>query len=184
MDVSIQERIFSFRSEYDISTPNAKYYARKLLFSFNDKLQIQAEDGRVLARIQGYFSPLRSRHDFILSDGRIFRFRCERIWKRVFLCEGTGEIYRLYEHNNYRYSIFHGDNQIAAFVKNRIVFGKGNRYEIRMDSDADLMVVLCLVLTINTSENENNNSDMQNFVTIEFSIGPQARKFDESWEPR
>ena len=53
-----------------------------------------------------------------------------------------------------------------------------------MDSDADLMVVLCLVLTINTSENENNNSDMQNFVTIEFSIGPQARKFDESWEPR
>lgn len=116
------------------------------------------------------------------SDDRTYRFRCEQIWKQIFTCEGNGESYRLYEHRNYKYSIFRGDNQIAAFVKNCIVFGKGNRYEIRMDSGADLIVVLCLVLTINTSENDDANT--QNSITFEFSIGPQARKFDETWKPR
>ncbi len=41
MDISIQERKFSFRSEYDIVAPNATYTATKSFFSFNDKLQLK-----------------------------------------------------------------------------------------------------------------------------------------------
>jgi hypothetical protein len=67
MDISIQERKFSFRSEYDIVAPNATYTATKSFFSFNDKLQLKTEDGHLLARINGYFSPLRSRHDSITT---------------------------------------------------------------------------------------------------------------------
>jgi len=181
MDVTIQERVFSFTSEYDISGPGLAYYARKAYFSFNDRLQIQAEDGRVLAKIRGYFSPFRRRHDFLLSDGGIYRFWCEKIWKGVFVCAGNEESYRLYQHKGLSYSIFQSDRQIAAFVKNRVVFGKGNKYDLRVDSDANLAVVLCMVLTVNTAENDDKDAT----VTIDFgNLGPEDKHFDPSWEPR
>ena len=180
MNISIRERKFSFTSEYDISAPGCNYYARKSILSFNDKLQLRTEGGRELARIKGFFSPLRSRHEFNLSDGRTYRFRCEELWKRVFVCEGGEERFRLYEHRGLKYSIFRNDRQIAAFVKNRVVIGTGNRYEIRMDADADLVIVLCLVLTINCSESDAKDSS----ITVDFgNIGPEGRRFDESWEP-
>jgi hypothetical protein len=80
-----------------------------------------------------------------------------------------------------KYSIFHQDRQIAAFTKNRLVVGKGNQYEIRMDADASAILVLCLVLTVNSAEYD----DDDNTVTINLgNIGPEARPFDRSWEPR
>jgi len=181
VNVTIQERRFSFTSEYEISALSRTYYASRSLFSFKDKLQLRSEDGRVLARIRSYFAPFRRRHDFHLRDGRILRFQCEKIWKQVFICEGKEELYRLYEHKGLKYSIFQKDRQIAAFVKNRVVTGKGNQYALRMDSDADLAVVLCMVLAISSSEND----DHQATATIDLgNIGPEDRPFDESWEPR
>jgi uncharacterized protein YxjI len=183
VDISIQERKFSFTSEYDISAPGTSYYAKKAYFSFNDRLQLQSSEGRILAKIRGYFSPFRNKHDFnIVEDGRSYRFWCEKIWKQTYVCEGNGEPFHLYEHKGLKYSIFQNDRQIAAFVKNRIVFGNGNKYEIRMDSDADLIVVLCMVLAINSSEEDNNNGTS---VTIDLgNVGPEDRPFDASWEPR
>ena len=181
MDVFVKELNFTFASEYEISTPILSYSARKAIFSFNDKIQLISQNGKVEARIRGHFSPLRQRHDFILSDGRIFAYRCEKLWKGVFSCTGQGMTFRLLQHRGLKFSIFQNDSQIAAFTKNRIVFGKGNEYSIRMNSDADLIVVLCLVLTINSTEDDDNDAT----VTIDFgNIGPEERKFDEDWEPR
>ncbi len=180
MNVTIQERKFSFRSEYDISAPGSNWYARKIMFSFGKKLQLQTEDGKVLALLRSRFSLLRAKFDFELSDGRIYHFRCEKIWKGVFVCEGAGQRFRLYEHKGLRYSIFQDDQQIAAFTKNRLVIGKGNEYDVQMNQDADLVIVVCIVLTINTSEDDDDRSS----VTFDFgNIGPEERPFDESWEP-
>ncbi|HYA95590.1 MAG TPA: hypothetical protein VEC95_04890 [Terriglobales bacterium] len=121
------------------------------------------------------------KHDFELSDGRVYRFRCEKFWRGVFLCEGHQERFRLYQHKGLRYSIFQDERQIAAFIKNRVKIGKGNRYDIEVDTDADLVVVLCLVLTVNTAENDDNRAT----ITVDFgNIGPEDRPFDESWQPR
>jgi uncharacterized protein YxjI len=181
MDIAIDERKLSFASEYDISAPDATYYARKAILSFNDSLTLKTTDGNVLAQIEGHFSPLRSKHDFELSDGRTYEFHCEELWKRVFICVGNQETYHLYEHKGLNYSIFKGDQQVAAFTKNRVVLGKGNHYDIRMNADGDLILVLCMVLTINTAEHDDDDSS----VTIDFgNIGPEGRAFDETWEPR
>jgi hypothetical protein len=103
------------------------------------------------------------------------------LWKRVFVCEGNQECFRLYEHKGLKYSIFKNDRQIAAFVKNRIVIGRGNKYEIRVDADADLILVLCLALTVNSAENDDKDAS----VTFDFgNIGPEDRPFDASWKPR
>jgi len=100
---------------------------------------------------------------------------------RVFLyAKARGETFRLYQHKGRRWSIFQNDLQIAAFTKNSITIGKGNEYDLRMNSNADVLVVICLTLTLNTSENDDDNAT----VTIDLgNIGPEDRPFDESWEP-
>jgi uncharacterized protein YxjI len=181
MDVTVDERKLSFGSEYDIAAPDTTYFARKAVFSLTDDITLKNATGQEEAHIQGHFSPLRSRHDFSLSDGRAYNFYCEELWKSIFVCEGNQETYHLYQHKGLKYSIFKDDEQIAAFIKNRIVLGKGNHYDIQMNVDADLILVLCMVVTINTAEHDDDDST----VTIDFgNFGPEGRPFDESWVPR
>jgi uncharacterized protein YxjI len=181
MDVSVQERMVSFSSEYDIITPAVNYYARKAILAVNDRIEVTKEDGAVAAHIQGHFSPLRSKHDFTFADGRVFAFECEKMWTQVYKCEGAGETYTLYVHRGLKFSIFKDDRQIAAFTKNLVVLGSGNCYEIRMDSDVDALLIVCMVITLNSAEFDEDKET----VSVDFgNIGPQGRKFDDSWEPR
>jgi uncharacterized protein YxjI len=180
VEIAIQERSFSFRSEYEISTPACYYSAQKSIFSFPAKIKLQSSDERILANIQARFSFFRERYDFTLSDGRVFHFWCEKRWKRVFDCKGANVSYRLYGHKGLKYSIFQDDRQIAAFAKNRVVIGKGNQYEISLNDDADVIVIICMVLAINSSEDDDDNST----ITIDVgSVGPEEKPFDERWQP-
>ena len=134
-----------------------------------------------MASIRGHFSPIRKRHTFALTDGRSFKFCCEKVWKQVYLCEGQGESYRLYAHRGLKYSIFRDERQIAAITQNRLVIGRGNEYRIRMDSDADVVLLLCMMLTYNTGEEQDDDSAS---VTFDMGrIGPQGRAWDPNWKP-
>lgn len=180
MKVTIEQRKFTLRSEYDIFAPGCSYYAQKRLFSFHDKIQLLTRDGRLLVRLSQRWSLFRTRYDFEFSNGEVYRFRCEKFWRGVFLCEGQAQSFRLYQHKRLNYSIFQGDHQIAAFSKNSLKIGKGDRYDIRMNGDANVPLVICLALTVDNSENEDNGAS----VTYDFgNIGPEDRPFDESWEP-
>lgn len=182
MEFTIVENKFSFTAEYGFVAGGSAYTARKAFFSFNDHLEIADNTGHVVATVQGSFSPLRSKHDFTLADGRTYHFECAQIWKRVFICAGAGESYTIYEHKGLRCSIFRDERQVAAFSKNRFVLGKGNEYEIRMDADADALLIACMVLSISLAE---DNGDDRSTATIDLgNLGPEARPFDESWEPR
>lgn len=180
MQVTIEQRKSSFTSEYDIQSPSGNFYARRKFFSLWGRIFLNSENGETLAQIDGTLSPVRSKHRFRFSDGRVYTFQCEKVWKRVFTCSGNGQTLVLYEHRGLKYSIFQNDQQIAAILKNRFVWGSGNRYDIRLNSEADLPLVLCMILTINSIENYTGNSG----ATIDLgNIGPQARPYDESWEP-
>jgi uncharacterized protein YxjI len=180
VNITIQQRRFTLRSEYDISALGCRYYARKKLFSFNDRVQLLAEDGRVLARLKKRWTLFRPSYDFEFSDGRCYRFRCEKLWKGVFLCEGNGEPFRLYRHKRRNYSIFQNERQIAAFTKNFVKIGKGDRYDIRVNRDADALMVICLALTVDTENSEDDGAA----ITFDLgNIGPEDRPIDASWEP-
>jgi hypothetical protein len=50
-----------------------------------------------------------------------------------------------------------------------------------MDADANVTLIVCMVLALNTSKRH----DDREIVNIRFGwIGPEARPFDESWEPK
>ena len=139
------------------------------------------EDRQTVANSIVFFS-IRPSYDFQFSNGRKDgHFWCEKLWKRVFACEGNEEEFRLYEHKKgLNYSTFQNNHQIAAFTKNRFVIGKGNRYDVRVERKANIEVVICMVLTVNTSENDNDHTT----VTIDVgNIGPEGKPFDSSWEP-
>jgi uncharacterized protein YxjI len=180
VNVTIKEHKFSLRSEYDISAPSVAYSAQKAYFSLLDKLEIQTGDGRVVASLKSHLTVFATDYDFLLADGRTYKFTSEKIWKGVYLCEGSGENYHLYQHKGLLYSIFKGDSQIAAISRNSFVIGSGNEYDIAMNSDADVVVISCMILALNTHESDDNNDAF----TFDFgSIGPEDRKFYESWGP-
>jgi uncharacterized protein YxjI len=81
MYIAIQPNISSPPSQYEIETPGGICSSRKKFFSWNDKLQITAPHGAIVARVTGKFSCFRSRYSFELSDGSVYRSWREKIWK-------------------------------------------------------------------------------------------------------
>jgi uncharacterized protein YxjI len=184
VDVTIQERHFSLRSEYDITAPEdpkITYFAQKALLSLLAKLELRTLSGEIVATIHGNFSILAD-YDIDLADGRHFHYGCEKFFKDVYSCVGDATTYHLFEHRGVRYSIFQDNTQVAAITRNRMVIGAGHEYDIRMNRDADVLVIVCMILALNTnaSDDDNNNST----ITYDFGkIGPEDRAFDENWQP-
>jgi uncharacterized protein YxjI len=183
MNLTIQQRTFTFSATYNIQTPSASYVAHKAFFSFNDSVTITSSNDTVLARIEGHLSLFKMPYDFQLSDGRAYHFRCTDMNKRVFLCEGKNESYTLYQHKGLRFSIFAGNRQIAAITKTLYTIGSANRYEIAMDSDANQLVVLCMILTISVNYDAKSGSN-PSLKMDPASMGPEERSIDPNWKPR
>jgi uncharacterized protein YxjI len=97
VDVTIQERKFSFFTEYDITTPDTTLYAKKQAIALLHKLELQKSGGQALARVQAEFSLLRNKYDFDLLDGRVFHFQCDKLWTSVYICTYGADVYTLYE---------------------------------------------------------------------------------------
>ncbi len=181
MYATIKEHKFSLRSEYDITSPSVTYVAVKALISLLAKLEIRTPNEKVVATIHGNFSLFYANYDFALSDGRNFHYECEKLWKGTYSCIGASASYHLFRHKGVRFSIFEDNAQIAAITRNKLIVGSGHEFEILMNADADLLVLSCMILALNTSDDDGSE---QNTFTYDFgNIGPEDRKFDESWQP-
>lgn len=180
MDISIQEKKFSFGVEYAIETPTSTLSATKKIFTLYPHVTLQAADDSVLATIKGE-SLIRTKFNIEMRDGRNYTYHCEKIWKSVDICEGPGGPYRLYAHKGVRYSIFQQDMQIAAFSQERLFIGNGREFDLRLNSNADIPLVIAMVLCSNT---EDGNDESEATITYDFGhLGPEDRKFDEAWRP-
>jgi len=180
LDVSIQENTFSFGVGYVIETPKATVQAQKKIFSLLPHIELHTSDGSRLATITGE-SFFRTKFEIKLAAGGSYEYHCEKFWKSVDICEGEGGPYRLYAHRGVRYSIFQNDTQIAAFSKNRLIIGNGRHFDLRVNSDVNLPLIISMVLCLNT---ENGDDEDQNTVAYDFGqLGPEDRKFDETWRP-
>jgi uncharacterized protein YxjI len=180
MDISIQEKSFSFGVQYTIETPEKTMHADKKILSLLTHIELFSASDSLLATISGE-SLLRSIYAIELTDGAAYTFRREKLWKGVFVCEGGGETYHLYTHRGLRYSIFKNDAQIASLQKEHIVIGNGNTYDLRMNPDARLVLLTSMVLCLNTVSGDDDNDST---VTYDFgNFGPEDRAFDESWRP-
>lgn len=180
MYLTVKESRFAWPSKYEIETPDAAYYAQRSSFTMLPHVRLVDSGNAVVATLQRRWSLFRTKYDFDFSNGRTYRFWCEKVWKGVYVCENREEQFRLYAHKGSLYSVFQNDIQIAAIVRNSAIIGPGNEYEIWMNSGANVLVICSMILALNTEENGNRRSTL----TIDFSkIGPQEKPFDESWRP-
>jgi uncharacterized protein YxjI len=181
MDVTIQERMMSLFTEYDISAPGRTLYARKEVFALFHTVDVKDEAQQSIAKLQGQFSVLRNRYEFDFTDGRVCHFECVDRLRNVYECRCGEDVLSLYEHRGLRRSIFKGDRQIAAYAKNRVSVGSGNQYVVQMDSDADVLLIVSMVLALSVAE-DNEKESAVNFDIG--NLGPQGRACDEAWVPR
>ena len=180
MYISLDERALSWTSEYDISIAGIQYSAKRHISIFSKHLDLFAGNGDLVATLKSKFSPFKPHYVFEFADGREYDYWCEKIWKGVYICTGNGEAeFELYTHKGLRWSIFQNGNQIAGFTKNRLTFGQGNKYEIRLNSNANAIVIVCMVLALNTSESGDDNAT----VTYDFGQSMEEQPYDESWQP-
>jgi uncharacterized protein YxjI len=181
MDATIQERRFSLWTEYDVTAPGRTLYAKKEMLTLFNKIDLQDEELRTIATLQGQFSVLRNRYEFDFTDGKVCHFECVDRLRNIYECKCGEGVYTLYEHRGLKRSIFKDDRQIAAYAKNRVSFGAGNQYEVQMDADADLLVIVSMVLGLSVAE----DNDDQTTVNVDLgNLGPQGKECDDAWEPR
>ena len=180
MDITIQQPILSFRVEYDISTPWRNYYASRK-FPWSRSIQLFAADDRqtLPARVRQLFYWIRPKFDFELAGGKTYHFRGADFARTVFTCEGNGERLLLFAHKGLHYSIYQNDLQIAAFSKNRLKIGDGDRFAIRLNHNANVILVICMVLAIDASLYASP-------VAIQYDIGLtgiERNPRDKTWTP-
>ena len=175
MDVVIQERRFTFSSEYEILGAGPALRARREAFSFPARIQVKFENGPTFVTIQGRLAIVRRKYNIHFADGRDYAFHCEKVRKGVYHCQRGDDVYRLYHHRGHRYSIFRNDRQIAAVQRAVYTVSRGNRFEVRMNRDADVTMVASMVLAMNHAEGESD--------AYEHVRGSEDRKFDDNWQP-
>jgi len=181
MFLSIKERAISLRSTYDIVSPDGKTYkGERKLFSLFPNVKILDAGGQEVLILKGGFALFSQKYDFIFPDGRVYKYLTESRLKPVYKVEGNGETYRLYRHRGVKFSIFKDETQIAAITKNRLTIGKGNEYQVQMNSDADPLIISAIILAFNSSAEDDKKGALS--VDIGY-MGMEAKHFDTNWVP-
>jgi hypothetical protein len=122
------------------------------------------------------------RYQLTRWDRQVLDFRTESWWKSHYRCRYGADVYDIYGHRGTTHSVYKNDRQLAWWQQARVTWFEGDTYSIQADegSDAELLIAFCLLLDVPASAGEN-----QNTLTLNFgSIGPQARAFDKTWQPK
>jgi hypothetical protein len=115
-------------------------------------------------------------------DRNVLDFRTESVWKSHYRCRYGADVYDIYGHRGTKHSVYKNERQIAWWQQARVTWFEGDNYKLWADedSDAELLIAFCLVLDEPTSSGED-----QNTLTLNLgAIGPQARVFDQTWQPK
>jgi hypothetical protein len=120
--------------------------------------------------------------DLTRFDNRVFEFRTKKFWRRHYYCQVENDLYEIFGHRRRKYSVYKNDKQIAWWDKNAVTWFDGDNYKIIADRDCapELLISFCLIIDAASS-----NANDGKMLTIDIgNIGPQAKKFDPTWQPR
>jgi hypothetical protein len=124
----------------------------------------------------------KTKYDITLGDNNILAFRTKSSWKSHYQCQLGSDLFDIYSHKGRKYSVYKNDRQVAWWDQQRVTWFEGDNYKIIADADSDdeLLMGFCLII-----DNSFSNSNEDNTVTINVgNIGPQARAFDPTWQPK
>ncbi|HLL43399.1 MAG TPA: hypothetical protein VK369_09685 [Segetibacter sp.] len=124
----------------------------------------------------------KAKYDIRRHDNNVLVFQTKSFWKKHFQCRYDSGLYDIYGHRGRKYSVFKNDEQVAWWNKQKVTWFEGDNYKIiaENNSDYELIIAFCLIIDNYSSNDKGNNT-----ITIDFGhIGPQARPFDSTWQPK
>lgn len=148
MEISIRQKRFSLSDRYTIKIDGEKQYkARRGFFSL--KIKLADERGQLRATIKKSLVRFgKGRYSLSFPENERYRFNRLSSKKGVWELENGESTYTLYGHEGYAYSLFQGEQQIAACKKNEVVIGGGDNFDIKADFDVDIEKVISIFLII------------------------------------
>lgn len=183
MEININQKQISIGDKYKIFVDgNEQYRAARVLFRLMPAVRLfRLDDDIPMLTVRKKLRLFKATYGIELRNGEQLLFRTISFWKRQYTCEQGNNTYMIYGHRGRKFSIFLNDVQIAWWSKAAVSWFAGDNYQIIANHKADkeMLIAFCLII-----DNFRHDQHDGNAVTVDIgNIGPQAKKFDESWKP-
>jgi uncharacterized protein YxjI len=181
MEIDIRQKKITIGDKYKIFVDGQETYsASRELFSMLPVLHLSTQSGKILS-IEKRFSFFKASYDILFDNNEVLEFRTKSLWRKHFKCSLGPDLFDIYGHKGRKYSVYKNDRQVAWWGKNKVALFEGDNYKIIAEGDKgyELIIAFCLII-----DNQFNNPGGNNSITIDLGhIGPEERKFDETWQP-
>lgn len=183
MEIDINQKKISIGDKYQIFIDGQlTHTASTKLFRWLAEINLfENGSGSPKYTIKKKWTFFNTSFDLTGLDNNVLEFRTKSFWKSHYFCQVGQDLFEIFGHRGRKYSIYKNNKQVAWWDKKAVAWFNGDNYKIIADKDCDpeLIVSFCLIID-NTRSNDNNG----NALTIDLgNIGPQARKFDPTWQP-
>jgi uncharacterized protein YxjI len=184
MEIDINQTQISIGDKYEIFTDGQQTYnaSAKIfrIFAEINLFEFNSEAPRMI--IKKRFAFFAAKYNITRWDQAVFEFKTVSFWRSHFQCLCGPDMYDIYGHRGRKYSVYKNDRQVAWWDKKAVTWFNGDNYKIIADKDCDknLIISFCLVIDNYAS----NDKEKKAFNFDIGKIGPQAKKFDSSWQPK
>ncbi|MGN7784471.1 hypothetical protein ACTJIJ_08090 [Niabella sp. 22666] len=184
MEIDINQNKISIGEKYQIFVAGQQTHsASTKLFRWLAEIDLfENASNRPRYVIKKKWTFLNASFDLTRWDDNVLEFRTKSFWKHHYFCKVGQDLFEIFGHRGRKYSVYKNDKQIAWWDKRAVAWFNGDNYKIIADKDCDheLIISFCLMID-NTQSNDND----VNILTIDIgNIGPQAKKFDPTWQPK
>ncbi len=185
MEIDINQKKISIGDKYQIFTDGQQTHsATRALLQLLPEINLFENNfgGRARMTINKRLSWFKAKYDITRWDNNVLEFRTKSYWKLYYQCQCGVDTYDIYGHRGRKYSIYKNDKQVAWWDKKAVTWFAGDNYKIVADKDCNVSLIISFCLIV---DNFSSNDHDGNTVTYDFgNIGFQAKKFDESWQPK
>jgi uncharacterized protein YxjI len=184
MEIDINQKKISIGDKYQVCIDGIQTHraAAKIFRVFAEINLFDMGSDFAVATIKRRFSFFLAKYDITKKDGNVYQLVTISFWKGHLQCAWANDMYDIYAHRGRKYSVYKNDKQIAWWDKEAVTWFKGDNYKIIADKDCDKLLIISFCLAIdNYASNDKEKS------TVNFNIGrigPQAMKFDPTWQPK
>lgn len=184
MEIDINQKKISIGDKYKIFIDGQQtHFASRQLFRLLPEIRLyEAGSECEKMTVKKRLSFFKARYDITRWDNNVLEFRTISFWKLHYQCQVGADTYDIYGHRGRKYSIYKNDKQVAWLSKAAVSWFAGDNYKIIADRDCDAELLISFCLVIDNFRNDNHDGST---VTYDIGhIGPQAKKFDPTWQPK
>ena len=185
MEIDINQKKISIGDKYQIFTDGQQtHFATRGLLQLLAEINLFEKNTVDKARmtINKRFTLFKAKYDITRLDNNILNFRTKSYWKSYYQCQCGDDTYDIFGHRGRKYSIYKNNIQVGWWDKKAVTWFAGDNYKIIADKDCDVNLIISFCLIV---DNFSRNNHDGNAVTYDFgNIGFQAKKFDETWQPK